>query len=131
MLSLINTLRDSQPFRYILIGGVSYALELSVLLFLAYLLHLSPELSVACSFWIGLIASFLLQKYVAFNNKTSGKKVIGRQSALYGSLVIFNYFFTIGFVSVTTGLFGLVVARTLALITTTFWNYFVYKKIFR
>lgn len=131
MRELAARLQDSQPVRYIFIGGVSYIIEMIALLTCAYILLFSPELSVACSFWVGLIVSFLLQKYIAFNNKSSHKKVIGRQAVLYGLLVLFNYGFTIAFVSLSVDILGLVIARTLALGITTTWNYFVYKQIFK
>jgi len=122
-----------QPFRYIFIGGLSYVVELAVLLSLANLLHFSSSLSVACSFWIGLVVSFLLQKYIAFSNTSSDKRTVGRQSLLYGALVLFNYFFTIFVVDLLASggdNYRLVIVRTAALIATTFWNYFVYKRIF-
>lgn len=129
MQAFSNRLLANQPLRYIFIGGVSYAVELIVLLSLANLLLLSPELSVACSFWIGLIVSFLLQKYIAFGNSVSDKKTVGKQTTLYGLLVLFNYSFTIAFVGIFTDLLGLFVARTAALLLTTIWNYLAYKKL--
>ncbi len=131
MQDIIIRLRHSQPFRYIFIGGVSYVVEMAVLLFLAYILHLSPGVSVALSFWVGLMVAFTLQKYIAFNNKTSSRKVIGKQATLYGGLVLLNYIFTLVFVSLFVGLLGLAISRTVALIITTFWNYFVYRKLFK
>jgi len=124
-------LRNSQLFRYIFIGGISYVVELIVLLSLAKLLLFTPELSVGYSFWVGLVISFLLQKYVAFENKERNKRNLTRQSLFYGLLVLFNYVFTIAFVSVFTSLFGLILARTIALLLTVSWNYFVYKRIFK
>lgn len=124
-------LRASQPFRYVFIGGISYVIELSILLSLATFFLLSPEVSVACSFWVGLITSFLLQKYFAFRSRANDRKTIGKQSILYGALVVFNYSFTIAFVSIFTIAFGLVIARTIALLLTVTWNYFIYKRIFR
>lgn len=124
-------LRTSQPLRYVVIGGISYVVEIATLLSLANLFSLSPEASVAYSFWVGLVTSFLLQKHVAFKSKANDRRAIGRQSVLYGALVLFNYLFTIVFVGAFTGILGLVAARTIALLLTVAWNYFVYKKIFK
>lgn len=131
MSDFLRRLQKSQPARYLFIGGVSYIIEMAALLSITYLLFFSAELAVACSFWIGLIVSFLLQKYIAFGSKNNHRTVVGRQAALYGLLVGFNYIFTITFVGIFVSLLGLVIARTLALITTTIWNYFVYKHIFK
>ena len=127
----IFRLWGSRPLRYIFIGGVSYIIELAVLLSLANLLLLSSELSVAYSFWVGLIASFLLQKYFAFNNKERSKRIVGKQTLLYGLLVLFNYTFTILFISWFSSLLGLIVARTIALVLTVTWNDFSYRYIFK
>lgn len=131
MIQKLLNLHTSRLARYIFIGGFSYLLEVSVLLALAHIFLLSPELSVAFSFWIGLIVSFLLQKYIAFNNRKNDRKTIGAQTLSYGSLVIFNYLFTIAFVSLVHALVGLIAARTIALICTVFWNYYFYKKMFK
>lgn len=131
MHEIVARLRTSQPFRYICIGGVSYVIELSALLLLVNVLLVSSELAVACSFWIGLVVSFLLQKYLAFGNKTREKRVLGKQAFLYGVLILVNYVFTIAFVGVFVSLLGLILSRTIALLLTVTWNYFVYRYIFK
>lgn len=125
----VSRLRASRPVRYVFIGGISYIIELSALLLLARML--SPAQAVACSFWIGLVISFILQKKIAFSNKTTTKKAFGKQAVFYGTLVLFNYVFTIIFVSLLTSYLGIAIARTLALLLTVSWNYFVYKEIFK
>lgn len=131
MQDIFTRLRSIRPLRYIFIGGISYVIELSFLLFLANVLSFSPELAVAFSFWVGLIISFTLQKYIAFSNTTKGRGAFSKQAVPYGALVLFNYVFTIISVSLLVNFLQLEIARTIALIVTTFWNYFVYKKIFK
>lgn len=131
MYDIVARLHTSRLVRYVFIGGVSYVIELSTLLFLAHILLFSPSIAVACSFWVGLIVSFVLQKYIAFNSKVATKKVLGKQALFYGILVLFNYVFTIVFVSLLTSHLGLVAVRTLALLLTVSWNYFMYKEIFK
>jgi len=127
--NLKKLLKEKTIIRYIVIGGTSYAIELAVLLILAKLLHISPVLSVGVSFWVGLITSFFLQKFFAFNNKTLKAKHLLWQSVMYGALVLVNYLFTLWFVGLFNPVVGLVVSRTIALIITTFWNYFIYKYV--
>lgn len=121
----------SQPLRYLFIGGMSFIIELSVLISVSELFSLSPTVAVAISFWIGLIASFVLQKYITFSSKDSDKKTLSKQTILYGMLVLFNYAFTIVFVGWTAGFIGLVTARAFALLATVSWNYLIYKRIFK
>jgi putative flippase GtrA len=127
--NLKKLLKEKTIIRYIVIGGTSYVIELTVLLILAKLLHLNPVLSVGISFWVGLIMSFFLQKFFAFNNKTLKAKHLLWQSVMYGALVLVNYLFTLWFVGLFNSVMGLIGSRTIALIITTFWNYFVYKYV--
>lgn len=131
MRGVYTPLRASRPIRYLFTGAISYVIELAILVVLANSLLLSPKLAVAYSFWVGLAASFLLQKYITFINKESDRKTLGRQTLLYGLLVLLNYFFTIVFVDAFTDMLGLIEARTIALIITVCWNYFAYKRIFK
>lgn len=126
---LVQLVKEKTVLRYIAIGGTSYVIELSALLTLTKLFHLNPIIAVGISFWIGLITSFFLQKFFAFSNKTIQAKQLLSQSIMYGVLVLVNYLFTLWFVGVFNSITGLVVSRTIALIITTFWNYFVYKYI--
>lgn len=112
--------------RYILVGGLSFAIELGFLAAFKYLLDLSVSLSVAIAFWIGLLASFSLQKLLAFQDHRKSAKVVTRQVILYAALVLFNYVFTLALVSLSPPELFLI-TRTVALIVTTLWNYVVYK----
>lgn len=116
-------------FRYIFIGGLSFAIEAGAIFTFIYLLKLNPVTSVALSFWIGLIVSFVLQKIFAFRDKKNTAKHIARQSIAYAILIVVNYIFTLLFVAIFETLLGVFVARTIALIITTAWNYIVYSKI--
>lgn len=127
--SLAKKILSHTGVRYLITGGASYGIELSVLLLLSGILHLGPVLSVGISFWVGLVISFILQKFLAFNNKTVKPKHLIRQSLQYGALVLVNYLFTLWFVSTFEPIVGLVIARTVALIITTIWNYFIYKYV--
>jgi putative flippase GtrA len=127
----LHDLQQSRPLRYLLIGGVSYVVEMAVLLLLVKAFPISSTLAVALSFWVGLIASFALQKYIAFENTGGDRKTFGKQALLYGALVLFNYGFTLLFVGLFAVLLGLITARTFALLLTVCWNYFAYIHIFK
>ena len=114
-------------FLYGVVGVASYVVELSLILFLSYAVHVDQTLSVAVAFWVGLLVSFLLQKMITFrsDNYTHTTK---RQFFFYGALVLFNYLFTVGFVYVFSNL-DVTITRTIALIITTIWNYLLYRKV--
>lgn len=120
-------LSEKRLVRYVLAGVLSYALELSCLLALYKLAGLSAELSTAIAFWIGLTASFILQKLFAFRDYQKTVKAISHQVGAYAVLVGFNYLFTLALVAVFPSRW-VVFSRTLALIITTAWNYVLYQR---
>lgn len=128
MIEKIKKLFENSVVRYIFAGGTSYAIELSTILLLKIVFKFSSIEAVAISFWIGLITSFLLQKLFAFNNNDKTVKKISWQTVSYLLLVLFNYGFTLGFIY-AFGLIDVIITRTIALIITTFWNYFIYQRI--
>lgn len=128
MINVIKKLRSNKLARYIFVGGLSYLLEVGAIYSLI-LFGVDKLISVAIAFWFGLTISFLLQKIFAFDNKEKTIKKLAWQSVTYGILVVVNYGFTLSFVAVLNSTIGLIVARTIALLITTIWNYFIYKKI--
>lgn len=129
MKRIVKYLARNVFFRYVFIGGTSYAIELGALYTVSELIGLGPVIGVALSFWIGLIVSFLLQKYLTFQDRKSSSRRLFKQSVAYGLLVVFNYGFTILFVYYAEPILQLFIARTLALIITTLWNFIIYSKI--
>ena len=126
---LVKRITSHTLVRYILIGGTSFVIEIGVLYLLIHYMTLPAVAAVAVSFWIGLIVSFVCQKYLAFQDNNTSKKRFLKQSVTYGLLIAINYFFTILFVSLCDDILGVYVARTAALIITTGWNYIIYAKI--
>lgn len=126
---LIRQVKTSTLLRYIIVGGTSYAIELTVLLLLVHVLHFNTTLAVSIGFWLGLVISFLLQKFLAFKNTDTRARRLTIQTVYYALLVLFNYGFTLLFVHLLEPFIDLSIARTLALIITTAWNYIIYKKV--
>ena len=126
---LIRQVKTSTLLRYIIVGGTSYAIELSVLLLLVRVFDFNTTLAVSIGFWLGLVISFLLQKFLAFKNTDTRARRLTIQTVYYALLVLFNYSFTLLFVHLLEPFIDLSIARTLALIITTAWNYIIYKKV--
>jgi putative flippase GtrA len=122
----------SRPgYRYLIIGVSIYVLELAVI-FTALGLGTSAVVAVGLSFWIGLGVSFLLQKFVTFGDKRLHHKVLLPQILAFSALVLFNFGFTLLVTKLVTPPVPAVVARTLALGTTSIWNFYLYKtRIFK
>lgn len=124
---LVNTLSRHTLVRYLLMGGTAYAFELGLLLFI---LHISGSrtLAAAIAFWAGFLVAFFLQKLVAFQEYSRQMRAITQQGALYMGLSIWNYLFTVAFVSLFPDKY-VIVSRTVAVVLMSCWNYVVYKKI--
>lgn len=125
---MIKKLWNKTALRYCVIGGVSYLLELIILFGLVKGLSLQRTVATGIAFWFGLITAFVLQKVFAFKDYSKEVKSLSKQGVVYGILVIWNYVFTLAVVSLMPKEF-LLFSRTLALIITTLWNYFIYKHL--
>lgn len=120
--------KNATLIRYLLAGGLSFAIELAVLFSLKSILSLSAEAATAIAFWVGFLAAFVLQKFFAFKDYEKTVKSISAQMVSYVILVVFNYLVTIFIVSSFDDDMVLV-SRTLAIILTTLWNFLIYKKL--
>lgn len=131
MLSRIKGLL-SRPFgRYLIIGGLVYLFELSVIV-LGQRAGLQAVWAVGVSFWLGTALSFILQKFVTFGDKRTHHRVVLAQLLAVTLLLLFNFGFTLLVTKLLTPPLPAVVSRTLALGVTVIWNFFLYKtRIFR
>lgn len=117
--------------RYLAIGFSVYALELVVIV-VALKMGAGNIVAVAYSFWIGLGASFLLQKLVTFGDKRMHHKILVPQIIAYCLLVLFNFIITILLVKILTGILPAAFTRTFAIGLTTIWNFYLYRtRIFK
>lgn len=114
-------------YRYLIIGGSVYALELVVIVVAQHYFGTSAVLAVGISFWAGLIVSFFLQKMVTFGDKRMKQKVLLQQIMAFALLVLFNFGFTLLVAKLLGDYVPAIVSRTIALCITTFWNYYLYK----
>lgn len=112
--------------RYLVIGVGAYFIEMSFLYVLKQTGMDNIE-AVAISFWVSLITTFVLQKFIAFRNVAKNKKHLSRQVILYLFLVLFNYTFTLLLVAGVGQKISVFIARTLTILCTTVWNYYFYK----
>jgi putative flippase GtrA len=120
------------PFgRYLIIGGSVYVFEL-VVIFIAQRAGASSIIAVGLSFWMGLIVSFILTKFVTFGDKRTHHRILIPQMIAVTLLVLFNFGFTLLVTKLLQSVLPAVATRTLALGITTFWNFYLYKtRIFK
>jgi len=122
---LLNKLQKPLS-RYILVGGITFALELAIIVFAQYL-GANSVLAVGISFWFGLAISFVLQKVFSFGDRRVHHTVLIPQLVAYSVLVAFNFLFTIAVTDLLQHTFPIVIVRTIAVGVTTLWNFYLYK----
>jgi putative flippase GtrA len=131
VLANLLKLLEKPGYRYLLVGGSVYAFELAVII-IAQLLGASAVVAVAISFCLGTLTSFILQKLITFRDKRMHHKVVLPQLAATCLLVVFNFSFTLLVTKQFQHHLPAVVSRTIALLITTIWNFYLYKtRIFK
>ena len=125
MKQLTQAFLASPKGRYLLVGVSVYGLELIVIM-LAQRAGASSVVSVALSFWIGLIVSFGLQKFITFKDRRTHHKIFIPQVVAVSLLVLWNFGFTV-LVTQSLSAVNPTVTRTIALLITTVWNFYLYK----
>lgn len=117
--------------RYLMVGGTVYVIEL-IIIVIAQKFGASATEAVALSFWLGLIISFGLQKFVTFGDKRTHHRILLPQILAVSLLVLFNFGFTILVTELFSDVVPATITRTVALGITTLWNFYLYQtRIFK
>jgi putative flippase GtrA len=118
-------------YRYLIIGGVVYIFELSVIVF-AQAYGTSAVWAVAISFCTGTLVSFFLQKLITFGDRRMQHRILIPQLVAMTLLIAWNLGFSVALTKLLQRQLPTVVTRTLALGVTTVWNFYLYKtRIFK
>ena len=122
----------NKPFgRYLVIGGLVYLFEL-VIIVVVQRMGGSALVAVGLSFWLGLIVSFILTKFVTFGDNRTHHKILVPQIVAVSLLVLFNFGFTLLVTELLKDVLHPTITRTIALGITTFWNFYLYRtRIFK
>ena len=127
----LRELLKKPGYRYLIIGGSIYVLELAIIV-IAQWLGASAVWAVAISFCLGTLVSFFLQKLVTFGDKRMHHKILIPQMAATGLLILWNLGFSVLVTKLLQKHLPAVATRTIALAITTIWNFYLYKtRIFK
>lgn len=121
----IAQLLERPGIRYLFIGGSVYLFEVAVIVVAQYW-GAGPVMAVALSFILGTLVSFVLQKLVTFRDRRLHHKIVIPQLLATIALVVFNFGFTVIVTKLLAHVWPAVASRTLALLTTTIWNFYLY-----
>ncbi len=128
-MKLVNKLIEQRLFHYAISGGTAFTIEYGSFLIFYYEFHLSAVLANTISFSLGLVTSFLLNRFWVFAHDKQKKKMV-HQMSLYLVTGLFNLIITdimIHFI-VKAGVPAFI-AKILLVIIVAFWNFFIFKRI--
>lgn len=110
--------------RFLIVGGIAFVLDFSLLALLHGELHWPLWLSTGIAFIIGFAFSYTAQRIFSFNSLAPHGPALVRYTVLVG----FNALATIGIVAlINTSAFGWGGGKVIATAVTTLWNYFAYR----
>ena len=119
----IRGIVGSNVFRFLLIGGLSFLVDIGTLYFLYRVVGVALWVSTVVAFILSFFFNFFLQRSFAFGSSMRMSSSMWR----YVLLVGFN---TVATVLIVTGLevwIGWLPAKILAVVMSTIWNFFFYR----
>lgn len=111
--------------RYVLVGGTTFVIDFGILFCLHGLLKLNLAGSTSVAYWIAIIYNFVLNRYWTFD--AHEKNSLKHHITTYLLLLVFNYLFTVTFVSIVGSHINYIIAKALAVLIQMSWTYFIYK----
>lgn len=125
--SLRRRAGDLSPgLKYLLVGGLSYAIDIGVLTLAWHVAGLPLWLATTCGFWCSFSVNFLLSRHWTFDAAEDHPR---SQLVRFGVLVVVNYVATVVMVTGFHRLgIGALEARTVALVLLTGSTFFAYRR---
>lgn len=115
------------PFvRYLFVGGTTFTLDFLLLYTLHGLFKLNLAGSASFAYWISILYNFVLNRHWTFNSRE--KDNLKHHITTYFVLLVFNYLFTVTFVSIAGEHINYMLAKALAVVIQMSWTYVVYKR---
>ncbi|HUA13550.1 MAG TPA: GtrA family protein [Candidatus Sulfotelmatobacter sp.] len=125
--TLAQSLYRHRIAKYLVVGGSTFAIDLSLLFILHGKAHIALAISTTLAYWISITYNFILNRFWTFSKRD--KTNLHKHLMAYVVLLGINYLFTVIFVEVASHKINYLVAKTLAVIIQTSWTYFAYKNI--
>jgi putative flippase GtrA len=111
--------------RYLFVGGTTFVLDFGILYLLHGVFGLNLGASTSVAYWISISYNFFLNRYWTFDARE--KESLKRHLTTYFALLVFNYLFTVAFVSILGEHFNYMVVKALAVVISMSWTYLIYK----
>jgi putative flippase GtrA len=113
--------------RYLLVGGTTFIIDFGLLVLLHGHFDLNLGASTSVAYWVSIIYNFTLNRYWTFDARE--KESLARHISTYFILLVFNYLFTVTFVSILGEHFNYIIVKAVAVAIQMIWTYPIYKKL--
>jgi putative flippase GtrA len=113
--------------RYLLVGGTTFIIDFGILFALHGKFNLNLAASTSVAYWISISYNFVLNRYWTFDSRE--KESLVRHITTYFALLLFNYLFTVTFVSIVGTHINYIAAKAIAVALQMVWTYPVYKRV--
>lgn len=116
-----------QFFRYLVVGGSSFAIEYSAFFVLLQLYHVHYLLANSLVYGVVSAVNFAINRLWTFKSQTR----VGRQVALYLTLLAFNFLASNLMLYILSGklLVPPLLAKVAVMVMVVLWNFVLYKKV--
>ena len=116
-----------QPVKYIIAGGTAVCVDVGVLFIAKSLIGLTLIPAVATGFLAGFCASFVFQKFWAFEDISTDR--VHTQASLYFIVAVINFFLNLGFMYVLVEILNVwyILAKILVAGSIACGSFFLYK----
>ena len=112
--------------RYLFVGGTTFIIDFGILYFLHSKLKLNLAGATSVAYWVSISYNFYLNRYWTFDSRE--KESLMRHITTYFALLVFNYLFTVTFVSIVGTHINYVAAKAIAVAIQMTWTYIIYKR---
>lgn len=112
--------------RYALVGGSTFIIDFGILFSLHGKFGLNLAASASVAYWSAIFYNFALNRYWTFDSRE--KESLKHHITAYFGLLVFNYLFTVTFVSIVGTYVNYVLAKVMSVIIQITWTYIIYKK---
>lgn len=124
---LFDLLYKQRFIRYLFVGGSTFVLDEGILIMLHGVLNIHLPIALFVSYLVAFVYNFSLNRWWTFS--AAENKSLKQHLVPYFILFIFNLGFTVIFVSLLSKVINYAVAKVIAVLIQTTWNYLIYKYV--
>lgn len=109
------------------VGGTTFMIQLVLLFILHGKEDIKLPIATSIAYWASIVYNFCMNRWWTFS--ATENKNLHKHLVAYGSLLLFNYLFTVIFIHFASRGINYAFANALAVPFQMLWNYYMYKNV--